>query len=139
MIHSLFIFNRAGKPRLVRWWSHLDRHKIEPEIMKIALSRDARSCNFVEYGQWKIVFRRYAGLVFATLVDSTENELAILEFIQLYVEALDGYFGNVCELDLVFQFNKCLSVLDEMVLGGEIGEVSVMEVLKAVKASDMLD
>ena len=107
--------------------------------MKIALARDARSCNFVEYGQWKIVFRRYAGLVFATLVDSTENELAILEFIQLYVEALDGYFGNVCELDLVFQFNKCLSVLDEMVLGGEIGEVSVMEVLKAVKASDMLD
>ena len=35
-----------------------------------------------------------------------DNELSILELIHLFVEVLDGYFGNVCELDLVFHFDK---------------------------------
>ena len=29
-----------------------------------------------------------------------------LEIIQQYVEVLDRYFGNVCELDLIFDFHK---------------------------------
>jgi hypothetical protein len=29
-----------------------------------------------------------------------------LETIHLFVEALDKYFGNVCELDLIFNFHK---------------------------------
>lgn len=39
-------------------------------------------------------------------VDMNDNELSILELIHLFVEVLDGYFGNVCELDLVFHFDK---------------------------------
>jgi hypothetical protein len=30
----------------------------------------------------------------------------MLEAIHLFVEILDVYFGNVCELDLVFRFDK---------------------------------
>jgi AP-1 complex subunit sigma 1/2 len=39
-------------------------------------------------------------------VDKDENELAILETIHHFVEVLDKYFGNVCELDLIFNFHK---------------------------------
>lgn len=39
-----------------------------------------------------------------------DNELSILELIHLFVEVLDGYFGNVCELDLVFHFDKALEL-----------------------------
>jgi AP-2 complex subunit sigma-1 len=39
-------------------------------------------------------------------VDENENELSMLEFIHLFVEVLDQYFGSVCELDLVFNFYK---------------------------------
>jgi hypothetical protein len=39
-------------------------------------------------------------------VDQTDNELSCLEAIHLFVEVLDAYFGNVCELDLVFNFFK---------------------------------
>ena len=35
-----------------------------------------------------------------------ENELTCLEAIHLFVEVLDKYFSNVCELDLVWHFNK---------------------------------
>lgn len=39
-------------------------------------------------------------------VDADDNELSMLEFIHLFVEVLDQYFGSVCELDLVFNFYK---------------------------------
>ena len=35
-------------------------------------------------------------------VDPNDNELASLEAVHLFVEVLNLYFGNVCELDLVF-------------------------------------
>lgn len=54
----------------------------------------------------KIVYRRYAGLFFCVCVDANDNELAYLEAIHFFVEVLDQFFGNVCELDLVFNFYK---------------------------------
>jgi len=41
-------------------------------------------------------------------VDVTDNELAYLESVHLFVEILDHYFSNVCELDLVFNFHKVI-------------------------------
>ncbi len=37
---------------------------------------------------------------------------------------MDIYFGNVCELDIVFNFQKVYMLLDEVILGGEILETS---------------
>lgn len=37
---------------------------------------------------------------------SSQNELAILEFIHALVETLDRYFENVCELDIMFNLEK---------------------------------
>lgn len=54
----------------------------------------------------KVIYRRYAGLFFSMCVDVTDNELAYLESIHLFVEILDHFFSNVCELDLVFNFHK---------------------------------
>lgn len=60
----------------------------------------------LQFRTYKIIYRRYAGLFFSFCVDVTDNELAYLEGIHLFVEMLDRYFGNVCELDLVFNFHK---------------------------------
>ena len=37
-----------------------------------------------------------------------------------YVEVLDKYFGSVCELDIIFNFEKAYFILDELILGGEM-------------------
>lgn len=68
--------------------------------------------NFVEFRSLKIVYRRYAGLFFCVCVDANDNELAYLEAIHFFVEVLDAFFGNVCELDLVFNFYKVCVPLD---------------------------
>jgi hypothetical protein len=36
------------------------------------------------------------------------------------VEVLDKYFGSVCELDIIFNFEKAYFILDELILGGEM-------------------
>jgi len=60
----------------------------------------------IKFRNNKIVYRRYAGLFFCVCVDANDNELAYLEAIHFFVEVLDAFFGNVCELDLVFNFYK---------------------------------
>ena len=66
-------------------------------------------------------------------IDSDDNELASLELIHLFVETLDKYFGSVCELDVVYNFYKVYSVLDEGLVGGEIVETSKLNILKKLR------
>jgi AP-1 complex subunit sigma 1/2 len=84
----------------------------------------------------KIVYKRYASLYFIAGIDEEENELLTLEIIHRYVEALDRYFGNVCELDLIFNFHKANYILDEYLMGGEVQEPSIKAVLKAIADVD---
>jgi AP-2 complex subunit sigma-1 len=46
---------------------------------------------------------------------------------------LDRYFGNVCELDLVFNFHKVYAILDEFIVTGEIQETSQLMMLDRLK------
>ena len=48
----------------------------------------------------------------------------MLEWIHRFVETLDAYFGNVCELDLIFNYPKAFAIWDEMVVGGRLVESS---------------
>ncbi|KAL8905599.1 MAG: hypothetical protein Q9207_002549, partial [Kuettlingeria erythrocarpa] len=76
-------------------------------VHRLIAPRDQKhQSNFVEFRNLKIVYRRYAGLFFCVCVDANDNELAYLEAIHFFVEVLDSFFGNVCELDLVFNFYK---------------------------------
>ncbi|KAG2615287.1 hypothetical protein PVAP13_3NG065890 [Panicum virgatum] len=88
------------------------------------VNRDPNFTNFVEFRTHKVIYRRYAGLFFSICMDITDNELAYLECIHLFVEILDHFFSNVCELDLVFNFHKVYLILDEFILAGELQETS---------------
>ena len=69
----------------------------------------------------------------------TDNELSYLETVHLFVELLDSYFSNVCELDIVFNFNRVYTILDEYMLAGEIEETSKKEILDRVKELEKLE
>jgi hypothetical protein len=73
---------------------------LEGEIIRKCLARTENQCSFIEYQNYKCIYRRYASLFFIVAVDNTTNELSILEFIHCLVETLDKYFENVCELDV---------------------------------------
>merc|ERR1712025_1429292 len=115
-----------------------DKKKIARELTSIILQRKPKMSNFIEYRDLQIVYKRYASLFFCFAVDKEDNELNMLEVIHRYVEVLDKYFGSVCELDIIFNFEKAYFLLDELLLGGEMQETSKKNVLKAIAAQDLL-
>lgn len=44
----------------------------------------------------------------------------------------------MCELDIIFNFEKAYFILDEFLMGGEVQETSKQIVNRAIEASDML-
>ena len=87
----------------------------------------------------KVVYRRYASLFFIAGCASTDNELITLEIVHRYVEQMDKYYGNVCELDIIFNFQKAYFILDELLLAGEMQESSKKNVLRCISQEDSLE
>lgn len=70
----------------------------------------------------QITYRTYATLSFIMISTSTESPLALIDLIQVFVEALDRIFENVCELDLIYGYESMHAVLAEMIVGGVVVE-----------------
>ncbi|XP_077063207.1 AP-1 complex subunit sigma-3a isoform X1 [Siphateles boraxobius] len=137
----LLLFSRQGKLRLQKWFTALsdrDKKKIIRDVTQTVLARPPKACNFLQWRDLKIVYRRYASLYFCCGLEEEDNELLTLELLHRYVELLDQYFGNVCELDLIFNFEKAYFILDEFVIGGEVQETSKASVAKSMEESDSL-
>mmetsp|Transcript_9937 Transcript_9937/g.25134 ORF Transcript_9937/g.25134 Transcript_9937/m.25134 type:complete len:161 (+) Transcript_9937:88-570(+) len=138
-IELLLLVNRQGKVRLTKFYADVDKkdkQRVVREVSSMVLGRTHKLCNFIEWRGKKIVYKRYASLYFVTLIDAEDNELITLETIHHYVENLDKYFGNVAELDIIFNFHKAYYILDELLIGGELQETSKRNVLKAAGAQD---
>ena len=54
----------------------------------------------------------------------------------LLVEVLDKSFGNVCELDLIFNFTRSYCILDDIFSSGELQECCRASILAATQTSD---
>lgn len=67
------------------------------------------------------------------MVDSSESELAILDIIRTFVETLDVFFRNVCELDIIFNMDKVHYVLDEIIQGGMVIETKKEDTLRSIQ------
>lgn len=52
---------------------------------------------------------------------------------------MDKYYGNVCELDIIFSFTKAYYILDELLLAGELQESSKKNVLRCISQQDALE
>jgi len=142
MIHFMLLFSRQGKLRLQKWYNSQYHTKIQKKVTKelinLVLARKPKMSSFIEWSDKKIIYKRYASLFFCCAIEPDDNELITLEIIHRYVELLDKYFGSVCELDIIFNFEKAYFILDELLIGGEVQETSKKSVLKAISAQDMI-
>ena len=106
------------------------------DVAITVIGRSSRLCNFLEWGEYKIVYKRYASLYFITLVDKDDNELIILEMIHHFVECLDRYFGSVCELDIIFNYHKAYYIVEEILAAGFIQESDKKSIIKNLQLQD---
>ncbi|KAH7927364.1 Adaptor protein complex sigma subunit [Leucogyrophana mollusca] len=149
MIHAVLIFNTSGIPRLTKFYTplHQSSQTLIQKIFSLISVRPVGLCNFLDAPEleaflgpkddlderWRVVYRNYATLYFVFVVDGAESELGILDLIQVFVEALDRAFENVCELDLVFHFDEAHHILAEVIQGGLVLETNVDEISNSVQ------
>lgn len=144
MIHAVLVINNNGKARLSKFYSQIDtntQQSLIEEIYLLLKDRPPTACNFLEGSSIMggkdvlITYRHYATLYFVFVVDESESALGMLDLIQVVVEALDKCFPNVCELDLVFQFEPVHAILSEVICGGLVLETNVQDIVAGAQLS----
>ncbi|XP_038065830.1 AP-4 complex subunit sigma-like [Patiria miniata] len=137
MLKFILIISKQGQTRLAQYYDErrepVERSSLEADLIRKVLLRGTKGCSFVDYQDFKVVYRRYLSLYFLIGIDKEENEVAILEFIHLIVETLDKYFPKVTDLDIMFNLDKVYMILDEMVMNGCIVETSKAKILEPVR------
>ncbi|XP_069909899.1 AP-4 complex subunit sigma-1 isoform X2 [Oryctolagus cuniculus] len=142
MIKFFLMVNKQGQTRLSKYYEHVEINKrtlLETEVIKSCLSRSNEQCSFIEYKDFKLIYRQYAALFIVVGVNDTENEMAIYEFIHNFVEVLDEYFSRVVSLfNIMFNLDKVHIILDEMVLNGCIVETNRTRILAPLLILDKM-
>ena len=129
------------------------QQRLISEIFTLVSNRPAGSCNFLPLPPLLaasgtshssseqhndtpslVTYRHYATLHFIVISTSTESPLALIDLIQVYVESLDKLFENVCELDLIFNFETLHATLGEMIVGGVVIETNMDRIVAGVRA-----
>lgn len=75
MIKFVLMVNKQGQTRLAKYYDFkpvAERATLEGELIRRCLSRTESQCSFLEYRQYKIVYRRYASLYFIVGVDDED-------------------------------------------------------------------
>ncbi|XP_063039804.1 AP-4 complex subunit sigma-1 [Engraulis encrasicolus] len=141
MIKFFLMVNKQGQTRLSKYYDNVDINKraaLEADVVKGCLSRRKDECSFVEYKDYKLVYRQYAGLYIVVGITDTENELSIYELMHNFVEVLDKYFSRVSELDIMFNLDKVHIILDEMILNGHVVETNKSRILAPLLVLDKM-
>jgi AP-3 complex subunit sigma len=148
MIKGIIIVNNHGNPRLVKFYQSVPNEQQQQIVIRRIYNQVSQRpdtfCNYLEgiVPEWgshiKLIYRHYATLYFVFAVDAQESDLGILDLIQVFVEALDKCFQNVCELDLIFHSDRVHYILDEIVSGGMVLETNITSILHSMKDQDKL-
>lgn len=130
------------------------QQRLISEIFTLVSNRPAGSCNFLPLppllaasgtsstssGEQQndvpslVTYGHYATLFFIVISTATESPLALIDLIQVYVEALDKLFQDVCELDMIFNFETLHATLSEMIVGGVVVETNLDRIVAGVRA-----
>lgn len=133
--------NRQGQTRLSRYYHSVElsrRAALEADVVRYCLSRKKDQCSFVEYKDFKLVYRQYAALYIVVGITDSENELSIYELVHNFVEVLDKYFSRVSELDIMFNLDRVHIILDEMIQNGHIVETNKNRILAPLTTIDKM-
>ncbi|TNN87391.1 AP-4 complex subunit sigma-1 [Liparis tanakae] len=137
MIKFMLMLNRQGQTRLSRFYQPMElsrRTLLEADVVRCCLSRKKDECSFVEYKDFKLVYRQYAALYIVVGVTDNENELSVYELLHNFVEVLDKYFSRV----IMFNMDRVHVLLDEMIQNGLVVETNKSRVLAPLAALDKM-
>ncbi|KNB41365.1 hypothetical protein JH06_5304 [Blastocystis sp. subtype 4] len=126
MIQFFLIFNKLGQTRFAQYYTFQhakERATLEGEVTRMFMGRrEDQVCNVFEHRNYKCVYKMVNNLVYmiATDLNSNENALSLLSFIDVFVETLELYFSKL----VMFNLEKVHYILDEMIMNGYVYETN---------------
>ena len=143
MIKGIISVNNHGKPRLTKFYqsvkSEAQQQSAIQQVYQQVTNQLDSFWNFLQgiTPEWgdkiKLIYHHYATLFFVFFpVDKQESDLGILDLTEVVVEALDEYFEDICELDLIFHSRCVHYVSDEIVMGRMVLEKNIINVMNSV-------
>ena len=137
MIECLMIISKTGILRFIKIFSE-DESSLNKETLLESTINYIRSSNDTQIiydfpynnSNKKLIYRIFGGIYIVMIVDDLENELAILDFINVIMKALDEVFGGICELHIILNPEKIYLLIDEAICGGMVIETNKNEIIK---------
>ncbi|GAB6022457.1 AP-4 complex subunit sigma-1 [Chamberlinius hualienensis] len=109
MINFLFMVNETGRTIFSSYYNDdysSNKVTLEHEVSRRCLVRSNEECRFYDYQGMRIIYRHYGSVLVIASASDDENELAVFEFINLFMRTLDTYFQKVTESKVSFQTYK---------------------------------
>jgi AP-4 complex subunit sigma-1 len=135
-IKFIVVANKSQQIRLRKFYDQAllnsSSDALITEVIFKVISRHSKQASFFHYERTKIIYRQFAGLYFIVGATIDENELALYEIVQFFVQCLDIYFNGVTELDLLFSVDAIYMLLDEIFLDGDIIETNKERVVEGI-------
>ncbi|KAK3757380.1 hypothetical protein RRG08_058236 [Elysia crispata] len=94
-----------GRVRVRRNFNHIEdkeQEKRESDVIAEVLMRNSCQCNFFSFDDHTVVYKRCTTLTMICGVSKDENELAMQELMNVFMDCLQAYFHHISELDVSF-------------------------------------
>ncbi|XP_064599697.1 AP-4 complex subunit sigma-1-like [Liolophura sinensis] len=115
MLKFLLVVNRQGHKRVSRYYEHMghpdDRLTTELDIVRRTLSHDHKQCSFLDYHDYRLIYRKYLNLYFIIGVDKDEAQI-------------------------MYNIDHVHMILDEMIVNGQVVETSQSRILGPIQLLD---
>ncbi|KAH9509144.1 AP-4 complex subunit sigma-1 [Bulinus truncatus] len=98
MIHFFLIANKQGRIRLRRNYQNVQENEREirdASVINKCLVRSKTQCNFFSHDNMTIVYRKFTNLTLICGTTKDENELAIQELLNVFMDCIGAYFQHV--------------------------------------------
>ncbi|EEA08055.1 clathrin adaptor complex small chain family protein [Cryptosporidium muris RN66] len=136
MIHFLLLQNIKGRTRFARWYTILtykERKYLEEEIQIKIANIENQNISYFNIGNKKIVYKRFSNIYIIVGIDNNDNYLFASCLIQLIAEITQKRLQRISEIDIVYQSKRFSAIIDEIVMGGEVIDTSIPNILKRLR------
>ncbi|XP_055880918.1 AP-4 complex subunit sigma-1-like isoform X3 [Biomphalaria glabrata] len=135
MILFCFIVNKQGRIRLRRNYQHVqekERELRDTAVINKCLMRSKKQCNFFSHDNMTVVYKMFTTLTLICGTTKDENELAIQELLNVFMDCIATYFQHV----IVYNIERVYIILDELIANGCVAYTSKERALVPLQLID---
>ncbi|BFZ07467.1 hypothetical protein BsWGS_10506 [Bradybaena similaris] len=109
MILFLLAVNKQGRVRIRRNYQHVEKNEQEQRdtvVITKCLTRTNKQCNYFSHETVTVVYKKFTNLCLICGVTKDENELAVQELLNIFMDCLVSYFQTVVSIIITFYGNN---------------------------------